>query len=106
MPHSTQQKVIEFIGGPLDGHLEPLAVTVDRLPEKIVCYISANVFHLLGGEQYEHENVVTSLVVYRREHQRNKWSYAFAGSFPPHEVTREPTDEHPGHGGDDEPRPE
>ncbi|WP_145385491.1 hypothetical protein [Stieleria neptunia] len=106
MPHSTQQKVIEFLGGPLDGHLEPLAVTAERLPEKIVCYISANVFHLLEGEPHEHENVVTSLVIYRRENQKSKWSYAFAGSFAPRDVTRESTDEHRKDGPDDESRPE
>ncbi|WP_182868160.1 hypothetical protein [Stieleria mannarensis] len=83
MPHSTQQTVIEFMGGPLDGHREPLAVNVERLPEKIVCYISANIFRQLEGGQHEYETVVTSRVIYQRENQKHQWNYAFAGSFAP-----------------------
>ncbi|QEG00621.1 hypothetical protein Mal15_46920 [Stieleria maiorica] len=94
MPHSTQQKVIEFMGGPLDGHREPLAVTVEQLPKQIVCYISANVFRQLDGRQNEYESSVTSLVIYQRENQQQTWNYAFAGSFAPHERSSESSDRH------------
>ena len=83
-------QTIEFINGPLDGHVEILSIGAERMPESLACYISKNVFRLLDGRNYQHHFRITSVAIYKRERRMNSWNYTFTAVVAPGEVTLEP----------------
>jgi hypothetical protein len=84
------RNTIEFIHGPLDGHIEILSIAAEQLPESIICYISENIFRLLDGRTEQHAYRITSAAIYKRQRRIKSWNYTFAAAIAPDQVAIEP----------------
>ena len=66
---------IEFIDGPYDGHVEPLAMPAAELPFQISCCGSEDTFRLLHGQSRIHEREITSFAIYVRNRRGDRWVF-------------------------------
>jgi hypothetical protein len=76
---------VEFLGGPFDGHREPFARD-EPLPEHLTWLVSQNIFRHLEGEPEIPVAPITSVAVYQRGREGDKWCYRFARAISPHEL--------------------
>jgi hypothetical protein len=79
---SAQRTVVEFLGGPLDGHQQLLAVPAAELNGVASFPINRNLFRLMGRRPGGKPHPVTSVALYRLEMQGERLVYRFqlAGS--------------------------
>ena len=83
--------IVVFVGGPADGHVEPLPHTAATLPEEFIWFVSENFFRLLDGQDAGPQRPATSVAVYERVWRKGQCRYEFLGSISPHYLsTRSP----------------
>lgn len=71
---------LSFIGGPFDGHRQPIDCAQDELQELVAFPVNENVLRLLAGVARGAERPVRSMAIYRLEGQSH---YRFVGAWPP-----------------------
>ncbi|HTN76637.1 MAG TPA: hypothetical protein VL096_15360 [Pirellulaceae bacterium] len=69
MPANRYQ--VEFVGGPLDGHLQAITVPVHELNETATFPITRNLFRLLGRRSGGKPHPVTSVAIYQLEYSQS-----------------------------------
>lgn len=79
--------VIEFIGGPYDGHKEPCLTQTARLPADVVWCVCDDAFQILEGEESQPGGSITSVAVYRLVVTHGAPLYRFAGAISANELT-------------------
>jgi hypothetical protein len=79
--------VVEFVGGPFDGHVELFCGPAERLPEDMIWFVSQNVFRILQGQAEGPKAPVTSIAFYGRSEQEGIWRYCFHGAISPRELS-------------------
>ena len=79
--------VIEFIGGPYDGHKEPCLTQTARLPADVVWCVCDDAFRMLEGEESQPGGSITSVAVYRLAVTHGAPLYRFAGAISANELT-------------------
>jgi hypothetical protein len=80
--------VIEFVGGPFDGHLEMFPAAAEQLPQDLIWLVTGNVYRLLDGESAGPKQPVTSIALYERRYRRAAWRYEFTGVISPRELCK------------------
>jgi hypothetical protein len=80
---------VEFIGGPFDGHAELFPLPAEHLPQDLMWFVCANVFHALDGKSERPKQPITSIAVYERERRRGIWCYLFVGAMSPKELSEQ-----------------
>ena len=78
---------IEFVGGPFDGHLQPVSVAPKHLAAHAAVPVSEKVFRLLEGKPIDGESVITSVAVYRLYESAGVCRYQFV-------IAKSPADLH------------
>ena len=68
---------IEFIRGPYDGHREKFAVSPNRLPWRLTCCVSSDMFERCDGQSKAEVDQMTSFAIYVRQRRANRWVYLF-----------------------------
>lgn len=71
---------LSFVGGPFDGHDQPLDVEREELQEVVAFPVNENVLRLLSGSARGAQRPVRSMAVYRLDGPR---CYRFVGAWPP-----------------------
>ncbi len=71
--------VIEFIGGPFDGHIESIADD-DEMPPELWWMVNANVFWLLDGKPHGLRQPITSVALYNIQTRADENRYVFLGA--------------------------
>ena len=72
--------VIEFIGGPYDGHKAPCLTQAARLPADVVWCVCDDVFRMLEGEDSQPGGSITSVALYRLAENNGAPVYRFEGA--------------------------
>ena len=76
----TRCRVIEFIGGPYDGHKEPCLTRAVHLPADVVWCVCEDAFRLLEGEESQPGGSITSVAFYELETGEDADRYRFRRS--------------------------
>jgi hypothetical protein len=71
---------VEFIGGPFDGHRQPISIPLTALAAMAAFPISRNIFHLFDGVSREPDAPTTSLAIYELAVVDEQPRYHFLGS--------------------------
>ena len=80
---------IEFIGGPFDGHQQPLTIAPGDLATEAVMPVSQDMFRLMEGRTPTRSEPLTSLAVYRREDPADACRYCFVAARSPTQLQTE-----------------
>ncbi len=72
--------LVEFIGGPFDGHRQMLSLPADSLAETVALPVSRNIFQMLAGHSHAVEAPVTSVAIYELEVLDDRRRYFFLGA--------------------------
>lgn len=72
---------VEFIGGPLDGHTQPLPHSPELLSEILDVPVSADLLWILNGDNERSLGLPTSTAVYELERDAGRFLYRHAGSL-------------------------
>jgi hypothetical protein len=75
--------LIEFVGGPFDGHVQPLSLETRSLVAVALLPVSRTVFGWLEGKSTPVGTRVTSVAVYRLEVEDGHVRYRFRRALPP-----------------------
>lgn len=78
-PRSEPDRVvIEFLGGPLDGHWETVdRVSLEQLRAWIEVPISRTLFDVLGGAKPSNDRQMTSVAIYDLIPSDSRWLFHF-----------------------------
>ena len=71
---------VDFIGGPFDGHRQPISIPPAALASMAAFPISQNVFRLLNNEASEPDSPTRSLAIYELAIVDEQPRYHFLGS--------------------------
>ncbi|HEV3022916.1 MAG TPA: hypothetical protein VGX76_10625 [Pirellulales bacterium] len=71
---------VEFIGGPFDGHRQPISIPPTALASMAAFPISRNIFHLFDNEADEPAAPTTSLAIYELAVVEDQPRYHFLGA--------------------------
>jgi hypothetical protein len=71
---------VKFIGGPFDGHCQPISIPPAALASMAAFPISRNIFHLFSGESREADAPTTSLAIYELAIVDDQPCYHFLGA--------------------------
>jgi hypothetical protein len=77
---TTKLISLEFIGGPLDGHVHLFSALPGDLAEMIALPINANVFRMLDGQQTGPAAPARTVAFYKLECGETEGRYHFVGS--------------------------
>lgn len=72
--------LVEFIGGPFDGHRQALSLPADALAETVALPVSRNIFQLLAGLPNGPTAIATSVAIYELEVINDRRRYYFLGA--------------------------
>lgn len=86
---SSRRYRIEFIGGPFDGHVELFPTPAEQLPQDLMWFVCADVFHVLDGKNECAKQPITSIAVYERKWRRGTWCYLFVGAMSPKQLSKQ-----------------
>ncbi len=82
-PALPKQFVIEFLGGPLDGHRETISRnSLETMPDWIEVPTSSAQFELLEGNEPRSYTPPTSVAVYDLIRVGHHWRFRFRQQFP------------------------
>jgi cobyrinic acid a,c-diamide synthase len=79
---TTRSCVIEFVGGPFDGHVQYVSLQPSELMELVTLPVNENVLRLVNGEPIGQRAAATSLATYERDLDLQSPRYYFLGSIP------------------------
>ena len=74
-----QMLEVEFIGGPYDGHKEPLGSGPPT--EELAWIVCEDVFRLLAGKDSRERGNITSVAIYELEVDDGLFHYRFIGAI-------------------------
>ena len=74
---------VEFVGGPLDGHHQPIAAAQEELNHTATFPITRNLFRLLAKRPTGKKHPVTSVALYQLELLAGRPRYVFQGACTP-----------------------
>ncbi|HVX64808.1 MAG TPA: hypothetical protein VHC19_29590 [Pirellulales bacterium] len=72
--------LVEFIGGPFDGHRQALSIPADSLADTVALPVSRNIFQLLAGQPNAPMAPATSVAIYELEVINDRRRYYFLGA--------------------------
>ena len=75
--------IVEFVGGPFDGHRQPLSSPPVQLVPQASLPVSSDEFRLFEGQVPATNSAVTSIAFYEREIAYGAIRYRFVGARPP-----------------------
>jgi len=73
--------VIEFVGGPFDGHQQPCLTSPSQLPTDVIWLVCEDGLGLLGGDEHQQRGVFTSVALYGLDWETGTARYRFAGAI-------------------------
>lgn len=76
---SAPHTLLEFVGGPFDGHHQSIAVLPDQLAQTVALPVNENVFRMLDGKLRGPAQPSRTVALYEL-HQGAPWQYRFLGS--------------------------
>lgn len=77
-PSEPDRIVIEFFGGPLDGHTEIVSrVSLNRMKMWIEVPISRTLFEILDGAEPSNVRQLTSVAIYDLVSLNSRWRFRF-----------------------------
>ncbi len=77
-PSEPDRIVIEFLGGPLDGHAETVSrVSLNRMKAWIEVPISRTLFDVLNGAEPSNVRQLTSVAIYDLVPLNSRWRFRF-----------------------------
>jgi len=75
--------LIEFVGGPFDGHVQPLSLETRSLVAVALLPVSRTVFAWMEGKSNPFGTRATSIAVYHLEIEEGHVRYQFRRALPP-----------------------
>jgi hypothetical protein len=87
----TNRKLIQFHGGPLDGHRQDISERKAALPTSLNLEISVNTFHNLAKEPLMPDALPSSIAVYELRAVKGEDRYCFVAAKKP---TQKPIADH------------
>jgi hypothetical protein len=85
---TPDQITVEFVGGPLDGHLHLFEAGVEALAATVALPINDNVFRLMDGRLRGPAQPSRTVALYELRFD-GEWRYAYLGSRLPAELNLE-----------------
>lgn len=83
------QSILEFVGGPLDGHRQPFSKSVEELADNVVIPINENVFRMLEGRPRGPAVPSERVAFYERRVKDGECRFVFLGECPSAAFTSE-----------------
>jgi hypothetical protein len=83
MMSASHPDVVEFIGGPLDGHVYVVSSPSERLASNAAIPVNQNMVDMMGGAEGGDQMRATSIAMYVLESTPHGWKYRFHGAAPP-----------------------
>lgn len=80
---TTPRKLIQFHGGPLDGHRQDVSERKKPLPALLHLEISANTYRMLARQPLDADACATSLATYELRHVQGLDRYCFVAAKKP-----------------------
>lgn len=78
--------LIEFVGGPFDGHKQPVPVPRGGLQGRLLLPVNEDIFRVIAGEKPTGTGTTTSFAVYRVEVAGDRVRCRFVGAKSPGEI--------------------
>ena len=72
--------LIEFIGGPFDGHRQTISIPAESLAETVALPVRRNIFQMLNGQTGAPDTPTTSIAIYELEVIHGRRRYYFLGA--------------------------
>lgn len=73
--------IIEFVGGPFDGHQQSCLSSPSQLPTDVIWLVCEDGLRLLGGDEHQQRGVFTSVALYGLDWETGTPRYRFAGAI-------------------------
>jgi hypothetical protein len=77
---TTHSCVIEFIGGPFDGHVQSVSLPPRELIDVVALPVNSNVLHMVNGEPVGEKSPASSIAVYERDSATAPPRYRYVGA--------------------------
>jgi hypothetical protein len=74
------QILVEFIGGPFDGHSQALSASSEELASTVALPVNDNVFRMLHGKLRGPARPSRTVALYELRRDEEAWKYYFLGS--------------------------
>jgi hypothetical protein len=79
----TNRKLIQFYGGPLDGHRQDISERRNALPTSLHLDISSNTYRILAKQEPTPDATTTSLAIYELRLVNGADRYCFVAAKKP-----------------------
>jgi hypothetical protein len=79
----THRKLIQFQGGPLDGHRQDISERNKALPKVLHLEISANIYRMLAKQPPTPDATTTSIAIYKLRAINGADRYCFVSAKKP-----------------------
>ncbi|MEQ8667690.1 MAG: hypothetical protein RIC12_00870 [Pirellulales bacterium] len=77
---------IKFIGGPIDGHMEPYCTRPARLAADVVWLVRSTPSGLIDGTNLRLDGALATAALYQLEGQNGMPQYQYVGAISAHDV--------------------
>ena len=73
--------IVEFVGGPYDGHQQSCLMNPSQLPSDVIWLVCEEGLRLLGGDEHQRVGAFTSVALYELDWEAGSARYRFAGAI-------------------------
>jgi hypothetical protein len=73
--------IVEFVGGPYDGHQQSCLMSPSQLPTDVIWFVCEDGLRLLGGGDHQQRGAFTSVALYGLDWETGTARYRFAGAI-------------------------
>ena len=73
--------IVEFIGGPFDGHQQSCVTSPNRLPTDVIWLVCEDGLRLIGGGDHQQRGAFTSVALYGLDWETGTARYRFVGAI-------------------------
>lgn len=85
---TPNQRDVEFVGGPFDGHVY-VGAGARQIAEYVAVPVNARTLSLLDGKGEGKKGAASSVAVYQLQRTGNGWRYLFVAVAPPQDFQLE-----------------
>lgn len=75
--------IVEFVGGPYDGHQQSCLASPSQLPSDVIWLVCEDGLRLIGGSDRQQRGAFTSVALYGLDWETGTARYRFAGAISP-----------------------
>lgn len=73
--------IVEFVGGPYDGHQQSCLMSPSQLPSDVIWFVCEDGLRLVGGGVHEQRGTLISVARYAIDWATGTARYRFAGTI-------------------------